>query len=148
MNRETRMAILNAERKRRTISNKLVEQTRHEPQTRTVIIGDEQIKLNFVPHTSEQWTLGGIDDGHALPGFFQRLVDAARAGNDQAARSLSNVLDYCKYSPKSQAEFDAQIEFERKRFAQNGGVIAPVNRRAPGSKRSSPLNKDSTAATA
>jgi hypothetical protein len=103
---------------------KNVEQVRADPSTRTVYVGDEKIELKFTSHEREPWTLDGIDDGHQS-GFFTPLVEAARAGNDQAARRLSDALDFCRYFPKSQAEFDARIAAERKRFAETGGVLAP-----------------------
>jgi hypothetical protein len=89
-----------------------------------VSVGGEQIPLLIRTLQRSDAQLEGIDDGQS-GGFFARLADTARAGNDAAALALYESLNRCKPFPKTQAEFDARIAESRIAYAQTGGVAVP-----------------------
>jgi hypothetical protein len=89
----------------------------------TVSIGGEEIPLRLQLALNQPRPVE-IDDGKS-GGFFGPLAAAAREGNDSAARALFEALEFCKYYPKTRAEFDAGQKKRAEQFAQTGGVVVP-----------------------
>ena len=83
------------------------------------VVGGEEIPLRIQVIPPESHSVK--DDGRSS-GFFEPLADAARAGNDAAARILYEALDACRGYPKTRAEFDSAIDRARKDYAQTGGI--------------------------
>lgn len=84
-------------------------------------VGDAAIPLRFDVAPRKPWTLG--NDDNDAPGFFEPLATAARTGDDAAAVALHYKLEWCRFVPRTEAEFAAAVEKGRDEFAKTGGLL-------------------------
>jgi hypothetical protein len=91
------------------------------PIERIAHVGGAEIPLRFEVAPRKSGMLG--NDDNDAPGFFEPLADAARAGDDRAAVALHYRLEWCRFVPRTEAEFAAAVEKGRDEFAKTGGLL-------------------------